>query len=316
MSKILIVEESLYGGTCANRGCNSKALLDAPYEIKALADNFEGVGKSGDFEVDWASLMKFKRKRIAGMSVFLDGKFDEYDLDVAHGKGVIMDEHTVKVGDETFTTEKIVKIRRSLTMRKGILCAGNMLVDITYPIEGWPAQGELVRVLPGIGRSTGGAVCNVIADLARLDPALPLFAAGIAGHDPEGDFILEQLSRYPNIDTSAVLRTGQTAFTLVMSNTADRQRTFFQYAGAMAEYGEEHLNIDALDCAILHIGYLLLLPHLGACLLSSAPSWWREYPEGRGASTLPQNNTLPESPYFARESLSPAEGYNYLPPEG
>ena len=45
--KILIIEKSLYGGACANRGCNSKALLDAPYEIKALADNFEGCGKSG-----------------------------------------------------------------------------------------------------------------------------------------------------------------------------------------------------------------------------------------------------------------------------
>ena len=106
--KILIVEESLYGGTCANRGCNSKALLDAPYEIKALADNFEGVGKAGNFEVDWPSLMKWKRKRIANMAPFLDGKFDEYDLDVAHGKGIIIDEHTVQVGKKQFTTDKIV----------------------------------------------------------------------------------------------------------------------------------------------------------------------------------------------------------------
>ncbi|MBQ9027059.1 MAG: NAD(P)/FAD-dependent oxidoreductase, partial [Methanobrevibacter sp.] len=53
-------------------------------------------------------LMKFKRKRIANMAPFLDGKFKEYDLDVAHGKGVIIDEHTVQVGDEKFTTEKIV----------------------------------------------------------------------------------------------------------------------------------------------------------------------------------------------------------------
>ena len=106
--KILIIEESLYGGTCANRGCNSKALVDAPYEIKALTDNFEGVGKSGDFKVNWPELMKYKQKRIAGMSVFLDNKFDEYDLDVAHGKGIILDEHTVKVGDKTFTTDKIV----------------------------------------------------------------------------------------------------------------------------------------------------------------------------------------------------------------
>ena len=106
--KILIVEESLYGGTCANRGCNSKAILDAPYEIKALADNFEGCGKSGDFDVDWTALMDLKRKRIANMAPFLDGKFKEYDLDVAHGKGIIIDEHTVQVGEKQFTTEKIV----------------------------------------------------------------------------------------------------------------------------------------------------------------------------------------------------------------
>lgn len=106
--KILIIEESLYGGACANRGCNSKALLDAPYEIKALADNFEGVGKAGNFEVSWPDLMKLKQERIAGMSLFLDGKFDEYDLDVAHGKGVIVDEHTVQVGERQFTTDKIV----------------------------------------------------------------------------------------------------------------------------------------------------------------------------------------------------------------
>ena len=106
--KILIIEESLYGGTCANRGCNSKALLDAPYEIKALGENFEGCGKSGDFKVDWTALMDWKRKRIANMAPFLDGKFKEYDLDVAHGKGIILDEHTVQVGDEKFTTEKIV----------------------------------------------------------------------------------------------------------------------------------------------------------------------------------------------------------------
>ena len=106
--KILIVEESLYGGTCANRGCNSKALLDAPYEIKALVDNFEGVGKAGDFDVDWPDLMKFKQKRIANMAPFLDNKFREYDLDVAHGKGVIVDEHTVQVADKQYTTDKIV----------------------------------------------------------------------------------------------------------------------------------------------------------------------------------------------------------------
>ncbi len=106
--KVLIIEESLYGGACANRGCNTKAILDGPYEVKALTDNYEGTGKDGDFKVNWNELIQLKRKRIAGMSLFLDNKFDEYDLDVAHGKGVIIDEHTVKVGDKKFTTDKIV----------------------------------------------------------------------------------------------------------------------------------------------------------------------------------------------------------------
>ena len=81
--KILIIEESLYGGTCANRGCNSKALLDAPYEIKALTDNFEGVGKAGNFEVDWPALMKFKQKRIANMSKFLASIIDFMNHDIS-----------------------------------------------------------------------------------------------------------------------------------------------------------------------------------------------------------------------------------------
>ena len=106
--KVLIIEEGLHGGTCANRGCNSKALLDAPYELLAAIDKFEGVGKKGNFSVDWNALMKFKQKRIANMSKFLDGKFNEYDLDVAHGKGIIVDERTVQVEKTKYLTYKIV----------------------------------------------------------------------------------------------------------------------------------------------------------------------------------------------------------------
>ncbi len=106
--KVLIIEGGLYGGVCANRGCNSKALLDGPYEIKAAFDKFESVGKSGDMEVDWPKLMEYKRKRIGGLAPFLDGKFDEYDLDMAHGKGKIIDEHTVEADGKQYTTDKIV----------------------------------------------------------------------------------------------------------------------------------------------------------------------------------------------------------------
>ena len=34
-------------------------------------------------------------------------------------------------------------------MKKGICVAGDMLVDITYPIERWPAQSELTHITEG-----------------------------------------------------------------------------------------------------------------------------------------------------------------------
>ena len=147
-------------------------------------------------------------------------------------------------------------------MKKGICCAGNMLVDITYPIETWPKQNELTHITEGIQSSTGGAVCNTITDLARLDPSMHLVASGFAGHDTEGEFMLQEMSKYPNIDLSMVRRDGRTSFTAVMSNNQTKERTFFQHAGANAYYGEEHIDWDKLDVDIFHIGYILLLPHL------------------------------------------------------
>ena len=147
-------------------------------------------------------------------------------------------------------------------MKKGICCAGNIIVDITYPIETWPKQNELTHITEGIQTTTGGSVCNTITDLARLDPQMPLVASGFAGHDTEGDFVMEQMGQYPNIDLSMVKRDGRTSFTAVMSNNQTKERTFFQHAGANAYYGEEHIDWENLNVDIFHIGYILLLPHL------------------------------------------------------
>lgn len=106
--KVLIVEEGLYGGACANYGCNSKILLDAPYELSVAIKRYEGIGKKGDFSVDWPSLMEYKKKRIAGLSKFLEGKFKEYNLDTANGKGVLLDNHRVQVEDKIYYGDKIV----------------------------------------------------------------------------------------------------------------------------------------------------------------------------------------------------------------
>lgn len=147
-------------------------------------------------------------------------------------------------------------------MRKGICVAGNLVVDITYPIERWPRQNELTTITEGITRSVGGAVCNVVTDLARMDKSLPLSALGVIGQDAEGDFILEQLGKYRNVDLSLLGRKGATSFTVVMSDNRTKARTFFQYRGANALFDESFIDWEKIDAELLHVGYILLLDAL------------------------------------------------------
>lgn len=145
---------------------------------------------------------------------------------------------------------------------KGICIAGNLIVDITYPIERWPKESELVTITEGITQSVGGLVCNDIVDLAKLDPTLPLQALGQIGEDAEGDYILRELGKHKSIDLSLLKRGGRTSFTSVMSNNQTKNRTFFQYRGANALFDESCIDWDRLDAEIFHIGYILLLDAL------------------------------------------------------
>ena len=147
-------------------------------------------------------------------------------------------------------------------MREGICVAGNMIVDITYPVEGWPKQGELVHIHDGIARSTGGAVCNVVVDLAKLDPDLKLYAMGRIGDDAEGDLIQRVLGGYPNINMDSVTREGISAFCNVMADVKNKQRTFFTYMGANARFTEDDIDWAKVPAKIFHIGYILLLDAL------------------------------------------------------
>ncbi len=147
-------------------------------------------------------------------------------------------------------------------MGKGICVAGNMIVDALYPTMGWPERGQLVHILDGISRSTGGAVCNVIVDLARLDSTLPLYAMGRIGEDADGDLVLARLSEYKNIDTTNVKREGASALTIVMSDQISKERTFFTYLGANGKFNEDDIDWSGIDANLFHIGYILLLDAL------------------------------------------------------
>ena len=147
-------------------------------------------------------------------------------------------------------------------MKTKICVAGNMIVDMLYSVRGLPGPGELTTIDDPILKSTGGAVCNVLGDLALIDRTLSLAALGRVGSDPEGDFVLDSFSPYKNVDLSMVKREGKTSFTAVMADQISMERTFFHYRGANAAFCEQDINLEKIAGSFLHIGYILLLDAL------------------------------------------------------
>ncbi|MBQ9951464.1 MAG: carbohydrate kinase family protein [Clostridia bacterium] len=146
--------------------------------------------------------------------------------------------------------------------KKGIAVAGNMIVDLLYPVQGLPNPGELTTISGEASRSTGGLLCNCALDLALLDPELTVTALGRTGNDAESEVIMNAMRRCPNIDLSLVKREGQTSFTLVMLDQITKQRTFYHCRGGNAAFCEEDIPWEKLNVDLLHVGYILLLDAL------------------------------------------------------
>jgi sugar/nucleoside kinase (ribokinase family) len=146
--------------------------------------------------------------------------------------------------------------------RSGILAAGNLIVDHVKVIDGWPQQGMLANILEEV-KSTGGAPCNVLIDLAKMGTGLSLYVAGVIGADSDGRYVVETLQPY-GIDTRFVQIVDEiaTSYTDVMTNRETGQRTFFHLRGANRILSDSHLTRVDTNARIFHLGYLLLLDEL------------------------------------------------------
>jgi len=146
----------------------------------------------------------------------------------------------------------------------GIAVGGNLVVDYLKVVDSYPKEGNLATI-SSISKSVGGAVTNVLIDLAKMDPALKLQAIGLVGCDEDGEFVLGLLNRY-NIDTRLVGKEAsvKTSFTDVITVESTGQRTFFHYRGANSLLAPWHFDFSQINAELLHVGYVLLLDTLAS----------------------------------------------------
>jgi sugar/nucleoside kinase (ribokinase family) len=144
--------------------------------------------------------------------------------------------------------------------RKGIACGGNWIVDLVKVVDFYPCENALANIL---AESVGGGGCahNVVINLAKFDETIELYAVGVVGNDPHGDFLVAECRQFPNIDTSQLRRSSQdrTSYTDVFCVQNTGRRTFFHYRGANRLFTPACVDLDSLPVRLFHLGYLLLL---------------------------------------------------------
>lgn len=146
--------------------------------------------------------------------------------------------------------------------RNGFFAGGNFITDYVKVIDAWPAQDTLATIRSQ-SMSNGGGPYNVLKDLSKLAPEIPLEACGLVGNDPNGAWILEDLeSAGINVRQIHCSDEVATSYTDAMTVGSTGRRTFFHQRGANALLGPEHFDFRSTSAKVFLLGYLMLLDTL------------------------------------------------------
>jgi len=107
--KTLCVERDKLGGICLNWGCiPTKALLTNAHLVELINNHGKAFGWSGQSNWDFGQMIKRSRDVTTKMNRGIEGLFKKYKVASKIGVAKIVAPHTVKVGNETITADKII----------------------------------------------------------------------------------------------------------------------------------------------------------------------------------------------------------------
>jgi glutathione reductase (NADPH) len=106
---LLIEKDDRLGGTCVNRGCVPKKVMWYAASVAHGLRDASGYGY--DVEVggfDWSALVEKREAYIRRINGSYDNYLGSNGVTVVQGEAVLADAHTVRVGDKSYTAERIV----------------------------------------------------------------------------------------------------------------------------------------------------------------------------------------------------------------
>lgn len=107
--RVAIAEDRHIGGTCVNVGCVPKKLFVYASEFAEDFKHAAGYGwQLGEAEFNWATLRDNKNAEIDRLNGIYRSLLANSGCDLIAGRATIVDPHTVAVGDQRYSAERIL----------------------------------------------------------------------------------------------------------------------------------------------------------------------------------------------------------------
>jgi glutathione reductase (NADPH) len=107
--KVAVAEDQAIGGTCVNVGCVPKKLFVYASQFGEEFDQAAGYGwEVGSSQFNWATLRDNKNAEIERLNGIYRNLLTNSGCELIEGRAILKDAHTVAVGTQNFTAEKII----------------------------------------------------------------------------------------------------------------------------------------------------------------------------------------------------------------
>lgn len=108
-ARVAVAEERYMGGTCVNVGCVPKKLFSYAAHFAEDFEDAAGFGWTvGARTFDWRTLIENKNTEIERLNGIYDRLLANAGATVIRGHAELLDPHTVQVGEDRFTAERIL----------------------------------------------------------------------------------------------------------------------------------------------------------------------------------------------------------------
>ena len=108
-AKVAIVEEIREGGTCVLRGCVPKKLMVYGSHVREELSDAKGYGWTVDsLKHNWQQMIDAKNVELDRLHGIYVNLLENANVERFHGRGTLIDKHTVAVSGQTITADRIL----------------------------------------------------------------------------------------------------------------------------------------------------------------------------------------------------------------